>query len=90
MEGHTLLVPFLNHDPVYAQGVEFGMQVMALMNRGKRVVRGYFLSENEEQIRVAGCRMGYTLTKCKPWKFEGKETGWVWMVLRKEPKEVEV
>lgn len=88
MAEHSLLVPFLNQDPVYTYGVELGMQIVAPMLRKKRVVKGYFRTENEEQIRLTAGRLGYELTRCKPWRFEGSRTGWVWMVMRKRPENV--
>jgi hypothetical protein len=86
MAEHALLLPFLNKDPVYCYGVELGMQIIAPMLRGKRVIKGYFRTENEEQIRLACYRLGYDLLRCKPWRFDRKYTGWVWMVMRKKEK----
>ncbi len=83
MASNQLLIPFLNQDPVYCYGVELGLQVIAPMLRGRRVIKGYFRTENEEQIRLACYRMDYELAKCKPWRFEGQDTGWVWMKMRK-------
>jgi hypothetical protein len=79
---HTLLLPFLNDDPAYCRGVELGMNVVAPMLRRKKRIKGYFRTENEEQIRLACYRMGYDLVRCKPWRHEGKHTGWVWMDMR--------
>lgn len=80
---HSLILPFLNQDPVYCYGVELGMQILAPMFRKKRVIKGYFRTENEEQIRLACHRLNYELKKCKPWINDGEETGWVYMVLRR-------
>lgn len=63
------------------------MQIIAPMLRGKRTIKGYFRTENEEQIRLACYRLNYDLLQCRPWRFEGSETGWVWMKLRKRPNQ---
>lgn len=78
-----LLVPFLNKDPAYCCGVELGMQVLAPMLNGAEEVRGYFRTENEEQIRLCAHRLGYTVTELRPWRYGRKYTGWVWMVMEK-------
>ncbi len=87
---HSLLIPFLDKSPTYCYGVEFGMQVIAPMLRGKKCIKGYFRTENEEQIRLAAHRLGYTLVFLRCWKFNGQETGWVYMKLCKEHKQVGV
>ena len=83
MADNVLLVPFLDPSPTYCYGVEFGMQVMAKMLAGEEEIRGYFRTENEEQIRLACYRMNYEVSELKPWKWKRKHTGWVWMVLTK-------
>jgi hypothetical protein len=83
MAEHSLLVPFLNNNPVYCYGCELGLQVLAPMLRKKKKIKGYFRTENEEQIRLCCYRMNYELKKCKPWYFKGKETGWIWMVMKR-------
>ncbi len=88
MAESALLLPFLNSSPTYCYGVELGMQIIAPMLRSKKRIKGYFRTENEEQIRLACYRLKYELLKCKPWRFEGKHTGWVWMKLRRRETEV--
>ena len=80
---NSLLVPFLNKSPTYCYGVEFGMQVMAKMLAADEEIKGYFRTENEEQIRLACYRMGYAVAELKPWRWKRKYTGWVWMKLVK-------
>lgn len=84
MTEYSLLIPFLDPSQRYCRGVELGMQIIAPMLNGKRVIRGYFRSRNEEQIRLAAHRMGYEVTLVKAWRFEGKRTGWVRMKLKKK------
>lgn len=83
MAEHSLLVPFLNQEPTYCYGVELGMQVLAPMLRKKKRISGYFVSSNEEQIRLCCYRLGYEITELETWVYEGKETEWVWMVLKR-------
>lgn len=83
MAENTLLVPFLNDGEEYCHGVELGLQVLAPMLAGQRLITGYFRTENEEQIRLCCYRLGYEVVELKPWRWKRKETGWVWMVLRR-------
>lgn len=83
MAENSLLVPFLNQDPTYCYGVELGMQVLAPMLKKRKVIKGYFRTENEEQIRLCCTRLNYEVRQLKPWKHEGKDTGWVWMRLQR-------
>jgi hypothetical protein len=83
MSEMSLLVPFLNKDPVYCYGVEYGMMIVAPMLRKEPEIKGYFRTENEEQIRLTCYRLDYEVAELKPWRFKRKNTGWVWMVLRK-------
>ena len=86
MAEHSLLLPFLNQDPVYTYGCELGLSVLAPMFRKRTVVKGYFRTENEEHIRLACHRLGYDLVRCKAWVCDGEETGWVWMKMRRRPE----
>ena len=83
MAEHSLLIPFLNKSDDYCHGVEFGMMVAAKMVSGVKRIRGYFRTENEEQIRLACYRMKYDVVELEPWEHEGEDTGWVWMVLKR-------
>lgn len=82
---YGMLVPFLDPSPTYCYGVEYGMNVIAKMLRTDREFGGYFRTENEEQIRLTCYRLGWEVAELKPWRFEGKCTGWVWMVVRPRP-----
>jgi hypothetical protein len=81
----SLVLPFLDPSRRYCHGVELGMQVASNMFAGADVVKGYFRAENEEQIRLACYRLGYAVRELKPWRWEGKRTGWVWMLLVRDP-----
>ena len=87
-QNYGLLIPFLNEDPAYCYGVEFGMRVVVPMCRGRRLIKGYFRTENEEQIRLAASRMGYDVVELKPWHHGGMETGWVWMKMRRIQRDI--
>lgn len=81
MPESRLLIPFLNKSRAYCYGVELGMQIVAPMLRKTRRIKGYFRTENEEQIRLCCYRMGYAVKELKPRRWKKKATGWVWMVL---------
>lgn len=93
MAKHALILPFLNQSKDFTYGVEFGFGIVAPMTFGAEQIRGYFRTENEEQIRLACYRFGYDVAELKPWrprekrpdgtKGKRRETGWVWMVLEK-------
>lgn len=74
-ESWGLVCPFLNHDPVFAQGVAFG-QLWCRM-REEIEISDYILSEIDEQVRVAASRLGFEITKLEPWLWQGEETGWI-------------
>jgi hypothetical protein len=79
----VLVCPFLDQDQKFAYGVEFGM-LYESMRRGDKVIKGYYRTENEEQIRLAAHRKGYDVTELKPWDEGPKDNGWVWIKLRKQ------
>lgn len=85
MTTHSLLVPFLDPSKKYCYGVEYGMMIVSRMLLGIPILSGYFRTENEEQIRLTCYRLGYVIEELKPWRFEGKRTGWVWMRLTRRP-----
>jgi hypothetical protein len=80
-----LLLPFLDKSRRYCYGVELGMQVVARMLSGADEFRGYFRTENEEQIRLACYKLGYEVVELKPWRWERKRTGWVFMRMVRRP-----
>ena len=76
-ESYSLLCPFLNSDPVFAQGVAFGMLWSQMRDEDCDEIAEYILSEIEEQVRVAASRTGWEVVELKPWLPDGEETGWV-------------
>jgi hypothetical protein len=76
---YNLVCPFLNNDPTFAYGVEFGL-LYARMRSGVKRVKGYFCRENQDQILLLANRLGWTVRKLKPW-----DEGWFWCVLEKTP-----
>lgn len=88
MTGRSLLVPLLDQSPTYCNGVELGMLILAPMLASAPRIQGYFRTENEEQIRLCCYRIGYRVEQLRPWRYKGKYTGWVWMILvRDQPVE---
>lgn len=82
------LVPFLNQDPVYTYGVEFGFwwkDVQAMDPGGERTA--YVRTENEEQMRLACTRMGWEVTDLRPWDDGPPDNGWVLLTVRKPTPE---
>jgi hypothetical protein len=57
MAENSLVMPFLDHDPKYAHGVEFGMLYVRMRDGGEGVIGDYFLADNEDQILLAGGRL---------------------------------
>jgi len=83
-----LACPFLNSDPVFAQGVAFGTLWSRMRDPECDEITEYILSEIEEQVRVAASRTGWNVIELKPWEHEGKETGWVFCrMVRREKYE---
>lgn len=81
---YGLVVPFLNADPIYCYGVEFGFwykDVMAL-NPGE-THSAYIRTENEEQMRLACHRKGWEVVEIKPWDDGPEDNGWVYLTVRK-------
>lgn len=77
-QDYSLLVPFLNADPVFCQGVQFGMLAQRMLDK-EPDIREYILSEIEEQVRVAASRLGYEIVELRSWEHEGQEAGWVFV-----------
>ncbi len=76
MAAHSLICPFLNDDPVFAQGVEIGM----LFNRMQTedVVEDYFTRSNQDQILLLASRLKWLVMRMKPW---GKD--WIFICIEK-------
>lgn len=80
MTSNTLVCPFLNADPVYAFGVEFGMLYVEMRAENPAPIARYFTTENQDQILLAASRLGWTVEEIKPW---GKD--WFWCRMEKYP-----
>jgi hypothetical protein len=81
------VVPFLNADPVYCYGVEFGMwyKDVSALEPGTEHMQ-YVRTENEEQMRLACIRLGWEVVELKSWDDGPPENGWVLMRVRKPPE----
>lgn len=79
MSEHTMVCPFLNGEPAYAHGVEFGM-LYCQMRDSDEPVEGYFHRENQDQILLAASRLGWTAEDIK-----AHDDFWFWV--RLEPPE---
>jgi len=78
MADYSLVCPFLNPDPLFAFGVEFGL-LYAEMRKGEPIA-GYFCRKNQEQILLAANRLGWSVTECRP-----HDKDWFWIEM--EPPE---
>ena len=78
MPEYGLVCPFLNHNPVYAYGVEFGMLWCKLQDPEIDVIEDYFLLANQEQITLAANRLGWHIVEMRSW---GKD--WMWVEMRR-------
>ncbi len=79
---NTLLCPFLDDDPRFAFGVEFGL-LWARMKDGEPIA-GYFTVANQDQILLAASRLGWTANMPDP---PGEPGPWLedWFWLELEP-----
>ncbi len=71
MAEFVLEMPFLNHDPNFAFGVEFGMffaKLLAAEEAGVREIEDYFMTENQDQILLAASRRGWRVARMEPWR----------------------
>lgn len=80
MASHTLVCPFLDADPKYALGVEFGM-LYAQLRDADEPVSGYFTTANQDQILLAASRLGWSVAEMKQW--EEHPDDWFWLRLEK-------
>lgn len=79
MSSNTLLCPFLNTDPAFAYGVEFGL-LWARMQNEEEPIADYFTRANQDQILLAASRLGWAVAEMKPW-----DRYWFWCRLEKAP-----
>jgi hypothetical protein len=82
MSTNTLVCPFLTDDPVYANGVEFGMLYARMRDAPEDAIQDYFCRANQEQILLLANRLGWTVREIEPWNKH-----WFWCVIeRGEPR----
>lgn len=67
-----LVCPFLDDDPKYAHGVEFGM-LWEQFKTGEPI-KGLYLMGNQEQILLALNRLGWRILKVK-----AHDDCWFWL-----------
>lgn len=75
-DSYELMCPFLDQDPRYAFGVEFGL----LWNRLKgdeTVIEDWFTTDNQEQITLAANRTGWTIVEMQ--QLEEAPHHWTWI-----------
>lgn len=78
------LVPFLNPDPVYCHGVEFGFWYKDVSALAPGETHGqYVRTENEEQVRLACTRRGWEVVELSTWDDGPPDNGWVWAAVWK-------
>lgn len=65
-EENTLVCPFLDGNPVFANGVEFGMLYSRMKEESE--IDGYFHTVNQEQITLLANRLGWQILKLRKWK----------------------
>jgi len=75
---YELVVPFLEDNPLFALGCQFGMDVAKPMIEHQDLIEGYFSVKIEEQIRIACHRMGYNIVD-----YRIHDEFWVWISMRK-------
>lgn len=70
MAEHTLIVPFLTDDPMFAFGVEFGLLYARMRDGDEQVIDELLVSFNEDQILLLAGRLGWRAEK-RPCDVEG-------------------
>jgi hypothetical protein len=78
MTTYGLICPFLDHDPKFAYGVEFGTLYVRMREGTEDVIEGYFCRANQDQILLACSRMGWRVAVMEP---QGRD--WMWFRLEK-------
>jgi hypothetical protein len=65
---YSLVCPFLSDNPLYAQGVEFGMLYVRMRDAAPGdVIDDYFLLPNQDQITLAANRLGWRIVRMRRW-----------------------
>jgi hypothetical protein len=76
MANHTLVVPFLTDDPVFAYGVEFGLLYARMAAAADTTIEDYFCRENQDRILLMANRLGWHVVEMKP-----HDKDWFWCQL---------
>lgn len=63
---NTLECPFLDSNPKFALGVEFGMLYVTMLFSSEPRISGCFHRDNQEQILLAANRLGWSVKRIKP------------------------
>lgn len=77
MTSHGLICPYIDNDPKFAYGVEFGM-LFVRMRGDEELIEGCFLRANQDQILLACNWLGWRAVKMKP-----HDEDWMWFRLEK-------
>ena len=73
-----LICPYLDQDPKYALGVEFGIIWMRMRDDNEDVIQEYFTTANQDQILLACPRLGWRCVEMKRW-----DEFWTWYHLER-------
>jgi hypothetical protein len=80
------LIPFLEGEPLYAFGVEFGMWYASCRTKPEHAQ--HVRTENESQMTLTCSRLGWEVAECRPWEDGPPDNGWVFLrVLNPSPVE---
>jgi hypothetical protein len=80
-ETYSLIIPFLDDDPKFAHGVEFGLLYGRMRYGEEDKIEDYFTTANQEQITLLANRLGWRVVAMEPW--EGAPGDWTWFVLKR-------
>lgn len=75
-DNYGLICPFLDDDPKFARGVKFGMLYARMRNGEECTIKGYFTTDNQEQITLLCNRTGWRIVEMKPW--DDHPDDWTW------------
>lgn len=78
MSNGSLLYPTLNADPLYVQGIEYGI-LYAQMQATDEPIEQFFTRRNQEQILFLANRMGWSVETIEP-----QDDEWFWCRLAKK------
>lgn len=76
---YDLICPFLDDDPRFAHGFEFGKLFQTMKTEDK--ISGYFMTDNQEQITLLCNRTGWTVVSMEPWAEHPDQ--WIWIEMEK-------